>query len=202
MTMSPSCGSSASAARSTFAAPRSAPPPCAACLKYQSIRCRSNPPSSRRCAPSRPPARRCRRTHAVEVMRGSYSGYVQNNTQHFRTLFAHLLEDRAPLVIHCTAGKDRTGFACALILHTLGVSERHHLGRLSPDQPLLPQGSQSQHRSARRDQAGARLGAGIVPRRRVRGHRRRLWRSRKLSSRWPRSRQSRTRPSRSALSAS
>jgi protein-tyrosine phosphatase len=26
-------------------------------------------------------------------------------------------------VIHCTAGKDRTGFACALILHTLGVPE-------------------------------------------------------------------------------
>jgi protein-tyrosine phosphatase len=61
--------------------------------------------------------------HAVEVMRGSYSGYVQNNTPHFRTLFAHLLEDSAPLVIHCTAGKDRTGFACALILHTFGVSE-------------------------------------------------------------------------------
>jgi protein-tyrosine phosphatase len=61
--------------------------------------------------------------HAVEVMRDSYRSYVQKNTQHFRTLFAHLLEDRAPLVIHCTAGKDRTGFACALILHTLGVSE-------------------------------------------------------------------------------
>ncbi|WKA25849.1 tyrosine-protein phosphatase [Bradyrhizobium roseum] len=60
--------------------------------------------------------------HAIEVMRDSYSGYVQKNTPHFRTLFAHLLEDRAPLVIHCTAGKDRTGFACALILHTLGVS--------------------------------------------------------------------------------
>ena len=29
----------------------------------------------------------------------------------------------APLVIHCTAGKDRTGFACALILHTLGVAD-------------------------------------------------------------------------------
>ena len=60
--------------------------------------------------------------HAVEVMRDSYRSYVQKNTQHFRTLFVHLLEDRAPLVIHCTAGKDRTGFACALILHTLGVS--------------------------------------------------------------------------------
>jgi len=62
--------------------------------------------------------------HAVEVMRESYSGYVQNNTQRYRTLFAHLLEDSAPLVIHCTAGKDRTGFACALILHTLGVPDQ------------------------------------------------------------------------------
>src|SRR5262245_66612741 len=56
-------------------------------------------------------------------MRDSYRSYVQGNTPRYRTLFAHLLEDRAPLVIHCTAGKDRTGFACALILHTLGVSE-------------------------------------------------------------------------------
>lgn len=60
---------------------------------------------------------------ALEVMRDSYRGYVEHNTPRFRTLFAHLLEDRAPLVIHCTAGKDRTGFACALILHTLGVSD-------------------------------------------------------------------------------
>ena len=61
--------------------------------------------------------------HAIEVMRESYSGYVQKNTERYRTLFAHLLADSAPLVIHCTAGKDRTGFACALILHTLGVSQ-------------------------------------------------------------------------------
>jgi protein-tyrosine phosphatase len=61
--------------------------------------------------------------HAAEVMRGSYRSYVQQNTERYRTLFAHLLEDSAPLVIHCTAGKDRTGFACALILHTLGVPD-------------------------------------------------------------------------------
>jgi protein-tyrosine phosphatase len=60
---------------------------------------------------------------AVEIMRESYRNYVRLNTHSFRTLFAHLLEDRAPLVIHCTAGKDRTGFACALILHALGVPE-------------------------------------------------------------------------------
>jgi protein-tyrosine phosphatase len=60
---------------------------------------------------------------ALEVMRDSYRGYVEHNTPRFRALFMHLLEDRAPLVIHCTAGKDRTGFACALILHTLGVAD-------------------------------------------------------------------------------
>src|SRR5437660_12244585 len=62
-------------------------------------------------------------SHAVEVMRDSYRSYVQQNTPRFRALFEHLLEDTAPLVIHCTAGKDRTGFACALILHTLGVPD-------------------------------------------------------------------------------
>jgi protein-tyrosine phosphatase len=60
---------------------------------------------------------------AVDVMRDSYRNYVRYNTPSFRALFAHLLEDRAPLVVHCTAGKDRTGFACALILHALGVAD-------------------------------------------------------------------------------
>jgi protein-tyrosine phosphatase len=62
-------------------------------------------------------------TDALEVMQESYRSYVRQNTANFRTLFAHLLDDRAPLVIHCTAGKDRTGFACALILHALGVPD-------------------------------------------------------------------------------
>jgi protein-tyrosine phosphatase len=60
---------------------------------------------------------------AMEIMRESYRNYVRQNTHSFRALFSHLVEDRAPLVIHCTAGKDRTGFACALLLHALGVPD-------------------------------------------------------------------------------
>lgn len=60
---------------------------------------------------------------AEETMRDSYRNYVRHDTHSFRKLFAHLLDDSAPLVIHCTAGKDRTGFACALVLHALGVPD-------------------------------------------------------------------------------
>lgn len=59
----------------------------------------------------------------AEIMRDSYRNYVRHNTASYKTLFAHLLDDTAPLVIHCTAGKDRTGFASALILKALGVSD-------------------------------------------------------------------------------
>jgi protein-tyrosine phosphatase len=61
---------------------------------------------------------------ALDIMRESYRGYVRLNTHSFRELFAQILKDNAPLVIHCTAGKDRTGFACALVLHALGVPDQ------------------------------------------------------------------------------
>jgi protein-tyrosine phosphatase len=61
---------------------------------------------------------------ALDIMRESYRGYVRTNTHSFRELFAHMLEDSAPLVIHCSAGKDRTGFATALVLHALGVPQQ------------------------------------------------------------------------------
>jgi protein-tyrosine phosphatase len=40
----------------------------------------------------------------------------------FRELFRALCEAKAPLTIHCTAGKDRTGVAAALVLGALGVT--------------------------------------------------------------------------------
>lgn len=57
----------------------------------------------------------------VELMQQTYRDFVLDNTPRFAQLFAELLLDDTPLVFHCTAGKDRTGFAAALILSALGV---------------------------------------------------------------------------------
>ena len=58
---------------------------------------------------------------AVQLMQETYRTFVSDNTQQFAGLFGQLLADDTPLVFHCTAGKDRTGFAAALILLALGV---------------------------------------------------------------------------------
>jgi protein-tyrosine phosphatase len=58
----------------------------------------------------------------VALMRDTYGGFVRGNTPRFASLFAHVLDaHEAPLVFHCTAGKDRTGFAAALLLLALDV---------------------------------------------------------------------------------
>jgi protein-tyrosine phosphatase len=63
------------------------------------------------------------RADVVHHMQDTYRGFVRDNTHRFAALFGHLLESDGPLVFHCTAGKDRTGFAAALILLALGVPE-------------------------------------------------------------------------------
>lgn len=58
----------------------------------------------------------------VALMQQTYRGFAREGAPRYKALFAHLLSDEAsPLVFHCTAGKDRTGFAAALILLALGV---------------------------------------------------------------------------------
>jgi len=55
------------------------------------------------------------------LMGDLYRTLVLDQAHRFEELFAHLLEADAPVVFHCTAGKDRTGVAAALILLALGV---------------------------------------------------------------------------------
>lgn len=58
----------------------------------------------------------------VELMCQTYRGFVHEAAPVYARFFRHLLEQPTPLVFHCTAGKDRTGFAAALLLGALGVS--------------------------------------------------------------------------------
>jgi protein-tyrosine phosphatase len=51
-------------------------------------------------------------------------GFASRFTPQYREMLERLLKSESiPLLIHCTAGKDRTGFGAALILRILGVPE-------------------------------------------------------------------------------
>jgi protein-tyrosine phosphatase len=58
---------------------------------------------------------------AAGLMRDLYRALVNDQSLRFAEFFGHLLDTEGPLVFHCTAGKDRTGFAAALALLALGV---------------------------------------------------------------------------------
>ncbi len=58
------------------------------------------------------------------VLQTAYSAYAVEHLPRYRRLFELLLEGgRLPLLFHCSAGKDRTGFGAALLLTALGVPQ-------------------------------------------------------------------------------
>lgn len=60
----------------------------------------------------------------VRVMRQAYGSYITDWHHRYRAMFDLLLhEEPAPLLFHCTAGKDRTGVAAMLLLSALGVAD-------------------------------------------------------------------------------
>ncbi|CAH2599432.1 Tyrosine-protein phosphatase [Rhodovastum atsumiense] len=59
---------------------------------------------------------------AIGVMHRAYAAYAFDWAHRYADLFGLLLQEtRRPLLFHCTAGKDRTGFGAALLLAALGV---------------------------------------------------------------------------------
>ncbi|MDY6807782.1 MAG: tyrosine-protein phosphatase [Actinomycetota bacterium] len=60
----------------------------------------------------------------IERMLGAYRELVNlpSALRSYRGLFTGLLADDGPALFHCTAGKDRTGWAAAAFLSLLGVS--------------------------------------------------------------------------------
>ncbi|TGO58247.1 hypothetical protein BCON_0057g00340 [Botryotinia convoluta] len=54
----------------------------------------------------------------------AYTDILNNAPNSYRTILLHLAnEPSKPLIVHCTAGKDRTGVLCALILSLCGVDD-------------------------------------------------------------------------------
>ncbi len=58
---------------------------------------------------------------AIDLMGDLYRAFVHDQAHRFAEFFELLLNSQRPVVFHCTAGKDRTGFAAALFLLALGV---------------------------------------------------------------------------------
>ena len=65
---------------------------------------------------------------AAGMMMEIYRRLPASLAPHLGTLLGLLDEGRAPVLVHCVAGKDRTGFAVAVMLHALGVEEDSILG--------------------------------------------------------------------------
>ena len=62
------------------------------------------------------------RTLARRLMMRHYASMPARFETHLRGLFGELASDpEAPMILHCMAGKDRTGFSAALLLTALGV---------------------------------------------------------------------------------
>jgi len=60
----------------------------------------------------------------VNFMASVTAELVRDHADDYAAMFAGLLDMRGgAFLVHCSAGKDRTGIACALILHALGVPE-------------------------------------------------------------------------------
>jgi protein-tyrosine phosphatase len=64
-----------------------------------------------------------RLAHATsELMAEAYRNFARNARAHLGALFEHALaRSGKPMVVHCTAGKDRTGFMIAMLLSALDV---------------------------------------------------------------------------------
>jgi protein-tyrosine phosphatase len=55
------------------------------------------------------------------VLERAYAAYALSSNERYRAMLDLVLEGATPLLFHCSAGKDRTGFAAAMTLTALGV---------------------------------------------------------------------------------
>jgi protein-tyrosine phosphatase len=61
--------------------------------------------------------------NARALMIATYQALPRASAPALSVIFERLAQGQGPLLVHCTAGKDRTGFVVAMILAALGVAE-------------------------------------------------------------------------------
>ena len=70
-------------------------------------------------------ARKFKGIDSSELLIDAYKQFVTTFTPQYRTFFKIVLAaEGKPILFHCKAGKDRTGFAAALLLRILGVPQQ------------------------------------------------------------------------------
>jgi protein-tyrosine phosphatase len=78
------------------------------------------------------------KNEAVVIFGDAYIDFVQTLAPQYKEMFEGLLENKAPLAVNCTAGKDRTGVASALILSVLGVDRADVVADYALSQTFVP----------------------------------------------------------------
>ncbi len=74
---------------------------------------------------------------AVRALMQMYAQIPEIHAAHFGELFQTIADDHTPILIHCSAGKDRTGVAVALLLDLLGVERSLILDDYALSEQLL-----------------------------------------------------------------
>jgi protein-tyrosine phosphatase len=78
------------------------------------------------------------RAEAISAFSEAYARFAVTLTPQFTDLFKRLVRDEAPLAFNCSAGKDRTGLASALILSVLGVSRNDVVADYALSETYVP----------------------------------------------------------------
>ena len=74
----------------------------------------------------------------ARLMMDIYREFVLERNNRFAEMFRLIIREKPRLLIHCAAGKDRTGFAAAMILRALGVPAETVLEDYCLSNGLLP----------------------------------------------------------------
>lgn len=78
------------------------------------------------------------REAAIQGFADAYVDFLDLLAPHYTDMFARLLADQGPLAFNCSAGKDRTGMAAALILSVLGAPRQTVIADYALSQAYVP----------------------------------------------------------------